>query len=180
MAKHPAIFLDRDGTIIDDAGYINHPCNVAFYPYSFEALRMLQEHFLLFIVTNQSGIGKGLLTQNEVDKVNNYLTDVLKKVNITIYDLFCCPHSNEDRCSCKKPSPYFLHRAAELYNLDLSRSFMIGDHPSDVFCGINAGVSPLYLLSGHGNKHRNELNTDVTIKENLMDATKYIISTIQQ
>ena len=73
MTKHPAIFLDRDGTLIDDVGYIQHSSEVSFYPFTFEALSLLQEHFLLFIITNQSGIAKGITTESEVSAVNNYI-----------------------------------------------------------------------------------------------------------
>ncbi len=175
MAKHPAIFLDRDGTIIEDNGYISNPLNIVFYPNSFEALQILQEHFLLFIITNQSGISKGLITGNEVEEVNKHIIGVLKARGITIYDLFCCPHKNEDNCECKKPKPYFIHHAAGLYNIDLTKSFMVGDHPSDIQCGINGGVTPIYLLSGHGRKHRNEMNSDFKICENILEASKYIM-----
>ena len=175
MAKHPAIFLDRDGTIIEDSGYINNPLNIEFYPYSFEALQNLQGHFLLFIITNQSGVSKGLITENEVEEVNKHIIGALKARGIAIYDTFYCPHKNEDNCECKKPKPYFIHQAAELYNIDLTKSFIVGDHPSDIQCGINAGVTPIYLLSGHGSKHRNELNSDFKICENILEASKYIL-----
>ena len=177
MAKHPAVFLDRDGTIIEDNGYISDPLNIEFYPFSFEALQILQEHFLLFIITNQSGVSKGLITENEVKEVNNTIVNVLKSAGIAIFDIFCCSHKNEDNCECKKPKPYFIHKAAGLYNIDLAKSFIIGDHPSDIQCGKNAGITPIYLLSGHGSKHRNELNRDLVVHENLLEASKYIIST---
>jgi D-glycero-D-manno-heptose 1,7-bisphosphate phosphatase len=174
MERHPAIFLDRDGTIIEDVGYIGNPENVLFYPESFEALSIMQKRFLLFIITNQSGISKGLTTENEVKQVNNYLLTILKDQDIEIRDIFCCPHKTEDNCTCKKPNPYFLKKAAEKYNLCLSQSYIIGDHPSDVYCGVNAGVQPIYLLSGHGRKHRDELDLDVKICENILEAANYI------
>ena len=177
MAKRPAIFLDRDGTIIEDNGYINDPLNIEIYPFSYEALQLLQEHFLLFIITNQSGVSKGLITENEVKEVNNAIENVLKSTGIAIFDVFCCPHKDEDNCVCKKPNPYFIHKAAGLYNIDLAKSFIIGDHPSDIQCGKNAGITPIYLLSGHGRKHINEVEHDLIIHENILDASKYIIST---
>lgn len=178
MAKHPAIFLDRDGTIIEENGYIDNTLNVEFFPYTYKSLELLQKHFLLFIITNQSGISKRFIDETDVQKVNRYITDTFKKNGITIFDTFCCPHKNEDNCSCKKPKPYFLHKAAQLYNVDLSKSFIIGDHPSDIECGINAGVTPIYLLSGHGRKHKDELTFKSKVCNNLSDASKYIISII--
>lgn len=175
MAKHPAVFLDRDGTLIDDVGYIKQSSEVSFYPFTFEALSMLQEHFLLFIITNQSGIAKGITTEKEVSEVNKCIFKSLKEQDIVIYDVFCCPHKSEDNCECKKPKTKFIKKACQLYNVDLSQSFIIGDHPSDVQCGINAGITPVYLLTGHGIKHQSEINKDTVICTNILEASKYII-----
>lgn len=169
-----AIFLDRDGTIIEDVGYIKNPQDVEFFPGSFTALLKLQERFLLFIITNQSGISKGYTTANEVKQVNDYLVDTLESKGIFISAVFCCPHANEDNCICKKPKPYFIHLAKELYHLDLKNSYIIGDHPSDVECGINAGLTPIYLLTGHGEKHKNELNYNTIISKNIFEAARII------
>lgn len=175
MLNQAAVFLDRDGTIIRDTGYLKNPQDVEFFPESFAALLKLQEHFLLFIITNQSGISKGITTENEVNVVNDYIVGTFKSSGIQIADVFCCPHANEDNCNCKKPKTYFIHHAAKLYSIDLTKSFIVGDHPSDVQCGINAGVTPIYLLSGHGSKHKNELNSDCIICENIFEASKHIL-----
>lgn len=178
MGRYPAIFLDRDGTIIEDKGYINDISLVEFFPNTISALNKLQDHFLLFIITNQSGISKGIVSESEVITVNKYIENYLRKKDISIYKTFFCPHKNEDNCDCKKPKPYFINQAAKNYNLDLSRSFIIGDHPSDIECGINAGVNTIYLLSGHGKKHLDELKHDVTICKNINEASDFILSTI--
>jgi D-glycero-D-manno-heptose 1,7-bisphosphate phosphatase len=178
MAKHPAIFLDRDGTIIEDNGYISNTSDVIFYPHIFKALELLQKHFLLFIITNQSGISKGLISESDVQGVNTFITETLKAKGIAIFDTFYCPHKNEDNCNCKKPKPYFIKKAAQLYNVDLTSSFIIGDHPSDVECGINAGVTPIYLLSGHGKKHQDELCFNSKVCKDLSYASKFIMSTL--
>lgn len=180
MTNYPAVFLDRDGTLIDDVGYIRHTSEVSFYPFTSEALLMLQEHFLLFVITNQSGIAKGLTTEKEVSEVNKYILNTLKKQDIIIHDLFCCPHKNEDNCECKKPKTQFIEKAATKYDIDLTRSFIIGDHPSDVQCGINAGITPLYLLTGHGRKHKGEISNETIIYTNLLEASKYIINKNKQ
>lgn len=172
--KYAAIFLDRDGTIIQDAGYIRHPREVEFIPGCFEALLALQERYKLFIITNQSGISKGLTTEAEVQMVNNYIVDCLRSRGILINHVFSCPHSNEDKCSCKKPGTYFIDEAAALYNLDIKSSYIIGDHPSDVECGINAGMTPVYVLTGHGEKHLNELKNKVEISKDILEASNSI------
>lgn len=176
MAKHPAIFLDRDGTIIEDMGDIKQASEVQFYPFTFKALDLLQEHFLLFIITNQSGIAKGIVTVKEVEEVNNHILNTLKKQGIAIYDSFCCPHKSEDNCECKKPKTYFIEKARQLYNIDLNQSFIIGDHPSDVQCGINAGITPIYVLTGHGEKHKNEIKKQTIVCNNILEAAKYLTS----
>jgi len=176
MAKHPAIFLDRDGTIIEDMGDIKQALEVQFYPFTFKALDLLQEHFLLFIITNQSGIAKGIVTVKEVEEVNNHILNTLKKQGIAIYDSFCCPHKSEDNCECKKPKTYFIEKARQLYNIDLNQSFIIGDHPSDVQCGINAGITPIYVLTGHGEKHKNEIKKQTIVCNNILEAAKYLTS----
>jgi D-glycero-D-manno-heptose 1,7-bisphosphate phosphatase len=175
MAKHPAVFLDRDGTLIDDAGYIKKISEVNFYPYTFEALSILQEHFLLFIITNQSGIAKGITTEKEVSRVNKFIINTLKDKGIEISDVFCCPHKSEDNCGCKKPKTLFIQKASQMYNIDLNQSFIIGDHPSDVQCGLNAGITPVYLLTGHGIEHKHEINNETVICTNILEASKYLI-----
>ena len=175
MDKHPAVFLDRDGTLIDDVGYIKHAAEVSFYSFTFEALSLLQEHFLLFIITNQSGIAKGITTEKEVSEVNKHIINKLKEQDIVIYDTFCCPHRREDNCECMKPKTYFIDKAHQLYNIDLSGSFIIGDHPSDIQCGLNAGITPIYLLTGHGEKHKDEISKETVICSDLLEAAKCII-----
>lgn len=175
MAKHPAIFLDRDGTIIEDRGFLREPADVILYPSSIRALRELQEHFLLFIITNQSGISTGNLTNMEVVSINRFLLNILKAEGVIIYDVFYCPHSKADNCNCRKPQPYYILKAAVDYNLDLDNSFILGDHPSDVFCGINAGITPVYLRSGHGEKHIGELPSGIKVCENILAASSFII-----
>ncbi len=172
----PAIFLDRDGTIIKEAGNIRDTSLIEFFPFTFSALKELQKHFLLFIITNQSGVSKGLISLREVVMVNRYITDFLSASDITVVKTFCCTHKAEDRCRCRKPSPFFIHHAAARYNIDLGQSYIIGDHPSDAECGINAGVTPLYLLSGHGEKHRRELRHDVVVCSDLKAASELILT----
>jgi D-glycero-D-manno-heptose 1,7-bisphosphate phosphatase len=175
MGGKPAVFLDRDGTVIEDRGYLKDPSDIVFYSYSFESLRILKEHFLLFFITNQSGISKRITTEKEVNEVNKVLLMKLLSAGIPVEELFLCPHKTEDNCICKKPSPYFIYQAAMKYDLDMKRSYIIGDHPADIWCGKNGGIKPVYVLTGHGMKHLKELDCEVKICENLFDATKYIM-----
>lgn len=175
MAKHPAFFFDRDGKLIDDVGYIRQSSEVSSYSFTFETLSILQEYFLFFTITNQSGIAKAITTEKEVSGVNKYIINTLKNSDIVVYDTFCGPFKSEDNCEYKKPKMHFSYKAHQLYNFDLSLSYIIGDHPSDVKCGLNAGITPIYLLTGHGQKHRNEISKETFIYSNLLEASKYII-----
>lgn len=175
----PAIFLDRDGTLIHDCGYLRNTDEVHFYDYTVPSLKMLQNHFLLFIVTNQSGISQGIQTEKEVQKVNDFVVKQLKNHGIHIHALYSCPHQREDNCSCIKPNPTFAMQAASEFNICLKRSFSIGDHPHDVEFGRQFGGTGLYLLTGHGKKHRNELVGYKEIFENLATATDRILTETQ-
>ena len=172
-----AIFLDRDGTLIRDKGVISNQNQVELYPFAIDALRKMQKHFLLFIVTNQSGIADGKVKSKNVTDVNRYLVALLKKKGCRIQDVYCCPHNKADACKCRKPNPYFLKKAARDYNIDLRSSFVVGDHPSDAMLAVNAGASSVYVLTGHGKRHRRDLlflNTKIC--KDLGFAARYIVS----
>lgn len=174
--KMPAVFLDRDGTIIEDRGYLSDISEVQLFPETLPALQKLKSRFLLFIITNQSGISKGITTQKQVNSINNYLIETLNDNQIKISDVFVCPHQTDENCNCKKPNPYFIYQAEKLHNIDLTKSYIIGDHPSDVECGLNASITPLYVLTGHGEKHKTELKENTIICDNILIAADHIIN----
>jgi len=178
--KYRAVFLDRDGTIIEDRGHISCTEEVVFYPFSFEALKLLQEKFLLFIVTNQSGISLGKVTREEVDTVNRHIVSALKAHAIAIQQVYCCSHTRSDNCECIKPKPCFINKAVEDYRIDITRSYTIGDHPCDVEFGNNAGATGVFVLTGHGSKHAHELPEPVPCFENLEAAARWILTKPQQ
>jgi len=173
--RKAAIFLDRDGTIIEDRGYLRDASGIAFYPGAFEALQRLQDRFLLFIVTNQTGVAKGVLTIKDVERINRRIVAALSERGIAVTDVYVCPHNRADNCRCIKPKPYFIERAAECYGIDLSKSFAVGDHPHDVQFARNAGARGIYVLTGHGNKHQAELPPDTVIASGMADAAGKIL-----
>ncbi|MEJ5363416.1 MAG: HAD family hydrolase [Spirochaetota bacterium] len=179
IQKFPSLFLDRDGTLIKDVGYIGDPGRVVFYKFTFDALKEAQQFFKLFIITNQAGIAKGIVTMDEAIAVNNYIQNVLKDKGITIESMYMCPHRKEDNCHCRKPETYFVDEAVAQYNLEVAKSFVIGDHPSDILLAKNAGMQGIYVLTGHGKKHKNEINNCVIVKKNLHYAIDYIIKRVQ-
>jgi len=155
-----AVFLDRDGTINEDVGDFCSPEKLIFISGAIKALKILQERFLLFIVTNQSGIGKKVFSEEEFLQFNKYFETLLKDEDITIKHIYCCPHTKEKNCICRKPSPYFLRQAEKDYDIDLVNSYVIGDHPHDIEMAARVGAGSVYLLTGHGKKHKQELSKD--------------------
>lgn len=174
-----AVFLDRDGTLIEDRGHLSDPADVVFFPDTFEALRGLQKQFRLFIVTNQCGVAEGTITMDAVNRVNRHITDVLKANGIEIADVYVCPHSKEDSCLCRKPASFFLEQAAAKHRIDLRRSFTIGDHPCDVQLAARLGAEGIYILTGHGRKHLNQLAPGVKVLDNIKSAADWILSKAQ-
>lgn len=171
----PAVFLDRDGTLIEDVGFIRHADGIQLFPHTVQALQKLQLHYLLFVITNQSGIADGALTLDEAETVNRALENSLQRHGVTFADWYICPHNAKDRCNCRKPQTAFLTRAATEHHVDLTRSFIVGDHPHDAATGQALGVRGLYLLTGHGQKHRTELPDSVPVFPGLGEAADWIL-----
>jgi L-threonylcarbamoyladenylate synthase len=177
--SQPGVFLDRDGTLIEDRGHLRDPGDVVFFPETVAALQRLQAHARLFIVTNQSGIGKGLVSADEANRVNRYVAEQLRLQGVHIEQVYCCPHRREDNCSCMKPNPRFIEQAARDYHLDISRSFAVGDHPHDVRFAENAGASGIYVLTGHGKHHRHELPAETRPLPGIREAVDWIIGSLK-
>jgi D-glycero-D-manno-heptose 1,7-bisphosphate phosphatase len=146
-----AVFLDRDGVLMRDANYVGHVDQVELIAGAPEALRQLQDAgFRLFVVTNQSGVGRGYFTREAVEEIHALLNRQFSAAGAHIERYYVCPHHPEESCDCRKPKPKFLLEAAREYGLDLSRCFMVGDRPSDIQCGVNAGAATILVLTGVG------------------------------
>ena len=174
-ASRGAVFLDRDGTIIEDRGYLSEPEDVVWYEEAFSALIRLSECFRLFIVTNQNGVGKGMISMEAVDRVNAYIASCLRRHGVPLAATYVCPHERGSGCRCMKPSPYFLEKAEGDFRIDLGRSFVIGDHPQDAKLAENAGATGIYVLSGHGEKHRDEIPGDAIVADGIGEAAEVIL-----
>ncbi len=136
-----AIFLDRDGTINADSGYIHNPDELQLLDGVVEGLLNFQRAgYLLIIVTNQSGIGRKMFTVEQYQSFQSALISALKDKGVTISDTMMCPHAPEENCTCRKPSPEMINIAITKHNIDAKSSFMFGDKGSDVECGERAGV----------------------------------------
>ena len=178
MRTRKAIILDRDGVLIEDKNYSYKIEDLEVLPGVIDGLTLLQERFLFFIVTNQSGIGKGYYTLEDFHKYNNHLMSILNANHIKIEKTFFCPHIKEDNCDCRKPNPKFIKEIANQWDIDLECSWMIGDHPSDIEFGINGGCKTVYMITGHGKKHLRDLeDTKVIptlIHSNFLEAVEEI------
>jgi D-glycero-D-manno-heptose 1,7-bisphosphate phosphatase len=148
-AKSPAVFLDRDGTLMRDVDYCGDPKDVDLLPGVAEALRALKEQgYKLIVITNQSGIGRGYFDHDQYRAVETELSRQMGDgfIDATYY----CPHLPEAGCKCRKPSPEMVFQAAREHDVDLARSFFIGDKRSDLDCGRAAGVKTILVRTGYG------------------------------
>lgn len=172
--KNKAIFLDRDGVLVEDIGYHHKLEDFRLISNAVEGLKLLKVYKLI-IVTNQSGIGRGYFAMKDFEKFNNHLIQELKKHNIDIEKTYVCPHKPEDNCDCRKPKTKLIKDAAKEFDIDLSKSYMIGDKKIDVQMGKNAGVKTILVLTGNGMKEQENSNADYVAKD-LLDAAKWVLS----
>ena len=180
-----AVFLDRDGTINVDPGYLNDPDKVVLYPGVGAGIKALREDkgFKIIVISNQSGISRGLITEKEVDDINNRINDLLKEFDTKIDAFYYCPYhpdySPEELCVCRKPSPYMVVKAAGDFQVNLKESYLIGDRFTDIECGINAGVKTVLIKNELSDEEINSLHNQVKspnfVANNFEEATNFII-----
>jgi histidinol-phosphate phosphatase family protein len=141
-----ALFLDRDGTVIEECGYLKDPGLVRMIPGAAAALNALaSDGWKLIVVSNQSGVGRGLMEVTEMDAVHRRFLELARDLGVPIAASYLCTHRPEDQCECRKPSPFMLLQAAKEHRIDLSASWMAGDREGDILCGRNAGCSTIWL-----------------------------------
>jgi D-glycero-D-manno-heptose 1,7-bisphosphate phosphatase len=146
-----AIFMDRDGTVSEEVGYMYHTHLFRPFPWTGEAIRKINDSGMKAILTtNQSGIGRGYFNEDRVHDVHAVLNAELQRSDAFLDAIYFCPHTPEDDCDCRKPKPGMLLRAARELNLDLSRSFMIGDRYLDVRTAHAVGVRSVLVCTGDG------------------------------
>jgi len=147
-----AVFLDRDGVLVEDMNFITKPDQLNVLPGVTEAIRMLGERFFIIVVTNQSGIGRGLMTEEDLVAVHTELVQRLAAENASVDALYYCPHHPVYGkgpygiyCQCRKPGPGMLTQAARDWDLELTGSFMVGDRHTDIFAADAAGVTGIFM-----------------------------------
>jgi D-glycero-D-manno-heptose 1,7-bisphosphate phosphatase len=169
-----AVFLDRDGTLIEEKVYLADPNNVVVYPGTGPALRRLMDTgFLLFIVTNQSGIGRGYYTEADMHRVNARLTELLAPDGVRFEKIYFAPEHPDQPSRGRKPSPQFLFDARDEFGVDLGQSYMIGDKLIDLECGWSAGVKRSILVrTGYGAEFERVTSKDKLQSAVIMDGLR--------
>jgi len=170
-----AILLDRDLTLNEDPGYINNPDDVVLLPGVVPGLRQLQAAgFQFFVFTNQSGIGRGLIREDELEAVNLRLTDLLGEHGIRLEKFYVCPHTDQDECDCRKPKPGLFRRFFADYSISAEACFTVGDRLRDIEAAEPFDV-PGILLGVAGRKPLDCPKNLVYCATDMPDAANYIL-----
>ncbi len=180
-----AVFLDRDGTIIFDPGYLKDPELVNLLPGVAESIKNLKDQFgfKVIVISNQAGVAYGIMTDLDVIAVNNKINSILIENGTSIDHFYFCPfhpdYSTEEDSKCRKPSPYMIVQASKDHGIDLNRSYMVGDKGIDVECGLNAGVKTILITQSNDNREINSLHNQGKkpnfVAANFIDACDFIV-----
>lgn len=189
----PAVFLDRDGTINEQMGYINHISRFHLLPGVAKAIRLLNDNNIpVVVVSNQSGLARGYFPEELLDEVHARMNELLAREGAAIDGLYVCPHHPEAKqekyrreCDCRKPKTGMLLQAAKELNLDLAGSFLVGDRWSDLKCARQAGCTPVLVLTGYGRGDYQYIGPGQDIQpafvaETLLDAVEWIVQRIER
>lgn len=191
--KKPTVFIDRDGTMTVEGGYINHPSRLELIPTTAAGIRLLNENGILAVIaTNQAGVARGYFTEDLIHVVHGRMTDLLKEQNATLDGIYYCPHHPREgkppyraECNCRKPLPGMIEQAARELPVDLSRSYMVGDKISDSEFGHRLGLRTVMVLTGYGRgeyeyQRQDWKDTPDFIAENLEEAVKWIVADLKE
>ena len=187
--KKPAVFIDRDGTISEEVGYVNHPTRFRLYPYSGDAIKNLNDNnWLAIVVTNQAGVARGYFSEDVILSVHDQLKRQLATQNARLDAIYYCAHHPSVGeppyrvdCDCRKPKAGLINRATTDFEIDLSNSWMVGDRYSDLELANNAGLRSAFVLSGYGRgewefqRRRWKLQPNL-VCENLLEAVQSILN----
>jgi D-glycero-D-manno-heptose 1,7-bisphosphate phosphatase len=176
-----AVFMDRDGTVSEEVGYMYHAGLYQPFPWAGPAIRRINESGMKAVmITNQSGIGRGYFNESTVEEVHALLKAELSRHHAALDAIYICPHHPEAGCDCRKPNPGMLLQAAKERQIDLSRSYVIGDKYVDIATAHRVGATAILVLTGYGReereRHKTSLQQPHFVVENLMDAVDGILS----
>lgn len=179
-----AVFLDRDGTIVRDVGYMNTPEQIQFIPGSIEAIKKLNEaDYKVVVITNQAGVARGLITEDMLQTIDKTLHKWILNGGAHLDGVYYCPHHPEygvhpykQECECRKPHPGLIKRAQRDMDIDLSQSYMIGDKATDVEAGKRAGTKTVFVTSGRGQEEKQKIKGQPDhIAGDLISAVNWIL-----
>jgi len=185
--KSPAVFLDRDGTMVHDTGYLSRLEELRWYPYTIDAIRLLNRAgFLVFVTTNQGGVGLGFYPESFVLQVHEIMHEALAAGGAHVHGWFYCPHHPRATiealrldCDCRKPNTGMIRQAQAKFDIDISRSFVVGDKITDLGLAYAAGAQGVLVRTGHGEAEIARLGSDIPgaalIADNLMEATAWML-----
>lgn len=189
MGHRPAVFIDRDGTLTEEVGYVNHPSRLRLLPRAAEAIRRLNAAGLAaVVVTNQAGLARGYFSDDVLRATNERLVEELEQAGARLDGIYVCPHHPTEgappyrtRCECRKPAPGLLRRAAAELDLDLAASTIVGDKPSDLVPGRTVGARAVLVLTGYGRgewEYRRAYFpvTPDHVADDLLDAVEWVLA----
>lgn len=175
--KHCAVFLDRDGTLIEEVNFLSRLEDLRLFPFSAKAIKLLNDSgFLVILITNQSGIARGFFDEKTLHEIHAKLKNELAESNAKLDAVYFCPHNSADNCACRKPKTGMIEQAVKDFSLSLENSWMVGDKAIDVETGFNAQMKTALVLTGYGQTEVEKLKKKPDlISENLLQAVKTII-----
>jgi len=186
--KRPAVFVDRDGTINEQMGYVNHISRFVLLPGTAEAVRLLnRHHYLVIVISNQSGVARGYFPIDLVSAVHEHMSQLLRKEDATIDAVFFCPHHPRGSvpefrmtCECRKPRTGLIRQACERFDIDLKNSYVVGDRSTDIELAHRIRVKGILVKTGYGMGEIDYVlpflsHRPAHIAEDLLDATRWII-----
>ena len=170
---HKTVFIDRDGTLIEEVNFLSRLEDLRFFPFTDEAVRLLKEKgFLIIVVTNQSGIGRKIFEEAAMHEIHEKIQEELTE---KLDEFYFCPHLPDAGCRCRKPRLGMIETACAHFPIDLKNSWIIGDKAIDVETGFNVGIQTALVLTGYGRKALETLKRKPDIiAENLLEAAKLI------
>ncbi len=177
-----AVFLDRDGTICEEMGYLNHVTRLLVYPFAAAAIRKLNEARIpVVVVTNQSGVSRRFFPESLVREVHEKMTELLRAGGASVDGIYFCPHQRGDNCECRKPLPGLLNSAAHDLHFELAGSYVVGDRYADIDMAHRVGARGVLVMTGYGRGdyelHRGEWPRQPdAVEENLVHAVDWILA----
>lgn len=169
-----AVFIDRDGTIVKESGYITDIASLELLPNAAQAINEFHSlGFLVILVTNQSAVGRGYITAAKLDKIHKRLRELLWKSRSYLDAIYVCPHHPDEGCECRKPNPGLVRKAMRDHEIDSSKSYLIGDQRADIELGRREGIRNILVLSGHGEETLREISPDYVV-EDILEACRLI------